>query len=145
MGINTFFKIFFFKAWGQCKCNGSMAVYSSSWSSFQSKVQKDNDAFLYLCMYFSLLGSVFLSVVSTVLGIVCVRVFFKPLLVCFFCRVEVCSLLLAHGADPTLLNCHSKAAVDAAPTRELHDKLSCMLLSIYCSKWKVNSVSWTLL
>ncbi|XP_029212832.2 poly [ADP-ribose] polymerase tankyrase-1-like [Acropora muricata] len=39
-------------------------------------------------------------------------------------RVEVCSLLLAHGADPTLLNCHSKAAVDAAPTRELHDKLS---------------------
>ena len=40
-------------------------------------------------------------------------------------RVEVCSLLLAHGADPTLLNCHSKAAVDAAPTRELQDKLSC--------------------
>ncbi|KAK2573093.1 Poly [ADP-ribose] polymerase tankyrase-1 [Acropora cervicornis] len=39
-------------------------------------------------------------------------------------RVEVCSLLLAHGADPTLLNCHSKAAVDATPTRELHDKLS---------------------
>lgn len=47
---------------------------------------------------------------------------------CFFgpFRVEVCSLLLAHGADPTLPNCHSKAAVDAAPTRELHDKLSCM-------------------
>ncbi|XP_073238296.1 poly [ADP-ribose] polymerase tankyrase-1-like [Porites lutea] len=39
-------------------------------------------------------------------------------------RVEVCSLLLAHGADPTLLNCHSKAAVDAAPTKELQDKLS---------------------
>ena len=43
-----------------------------------------------------------------------------------YTRVEVCSLLLAHGADPTLLNCHSKAAVDAAPTRELQDKLSCM-------------------
>lgn len=43
-------------------------------------------------------------------------------------RVEVCSLLLAHGADPTLLNCHSKAAVDAAPTRELQDKLSCMIV-----------------
>ena len=53
------------------------------------------------------------------------------IIVIYFClfsttRVEVCSLLLAHGADPTLLNCHSKAAVDAAPTKELQDKLSCM-------------------
>ena len=46
-----------------------------------------------------------------------------------YTRVEVCSLLLAHGADPTLLNCHSKAAVDAAPTRELQDKLSCTIIS----------------
>ncbi|KAG7251367.1 hypothetical protein CRUP_032684, partial [Coryphaenoides rupestris] len=30
-------------------------------------------------------------------------------------RVEVCSLLLSHGADPTLLNCHSKSAVDMGP------------------------------
>ena len=34
-------------------------------------------------------------------------------------RIEVCSLLLSHGADPTLLNCHSKSAMDVAPTREL--------------------------
>lgn len=40
-------------------------------------------------------------------------------------RVEVCSLLLSHGADPTLLNCHSKSAVDMAPTPELKDRLTC--------------------
>lgn len=39
-------------------------------------------------------------------------------------RVEVCSLLLSEGADPTLLNCHSKSAIDVAPTRELQEKLS---------------------
>ncbi|XP_076060253.1 tankyrase isoform X2 [Oratosquilla oratoria] len=39
-------------------------------------------------------------------------------------RVEVCSLLLAHGADPTLLNCHSKSAIDAAPSRELQERLT---------------------
>ncbi|XP_027889222.1 poly [ADP-ribose] polymerase tankyrase-1 isoform X1 [Xiphophorus couchianus] len=39
-------------------------------------------------------------------------------------RVEVCSLLLSHGADPTLLNCHSKSAVDMAPTPELKDRLT---------------------
>jgi len=54
-----------------------------------------------------------------------------------YTRVEVCSLLLAHGADPTLLNCHSKAAVDAAPTRELRDKLSCMIISCILKKKKV--------
>lgn len=51
-----------------------------------------------------------------------------------YTRVEVCSLLLAHGADPTLLNCHSKAAVDAAPTRELQDKLSCTIISCILKK-----------
>lgn len=51
-----------------------------------------------------------------------------------YTRVEVCSLLLAHGADPTLLNCHSKAAVDAAPTRELQDKLSCTIISYILKK-----------
>ena len=40
-------------------------------------------------------------------------------------RLEVCSLLLCHGADPTLLNCHSKTAMDAAPTRELQHRLAC--------------------
>jgi len=39
-------------------------------------------------------------------------------------RVEVCTLLLAHGADPTILNCHSKNAIDVAATQELKDKLS---------------------
>uniref|UniRef100_T1I1W7 Poly [ADP-ribose] polymerase n=1 Tax=Rhodnius prolixus TaxID=13249 RepID=T1I1W7_RHOPR len=39
-------------------------------------------------------------------------------------RLEVCSLLLSHGADPTLLNCHSKSAIDAAGTRELRDRLA---------------------
>ncbi|XP_077992722.1 poly [ADP-ribose] polymerase tankyrase-2-like [Glandiceps talaboti] len=38
-------------------------------------------------------------------------------------RIEVCSLLLSHGADPTLVNCHSKNALDAAPTRELQERL----------------------
>ncbi|XP_076345953.1 tankyrase isoform X1 [Tachypleus tridentatus] len=39
-------------------------------------------------------------------------------------RTEVCSLLLSHGADPTMLNCHSKSAVDVAPSRELQERLS---------------------
>ncbi|XP_062307267.1 tankyrase, TRF1-interacting ankyrin-related ADP-ribose polymerase b isoform X3 [Osmerus eperlanus] len=39
-------------------------------------------------------------------------------------RVEVCSLLLSHVADPTLLNCHSKSAVDMAPTPELKERLT---------------------
>lgn len=40
-------------------------------------------------------------------------------------RLEVSSLLLSHGADPTLLNCHSKSAIDVAPTRELQERLAC--------------------
>ncbi|XP_056631369.1 poly [ADP-ribose] polymerase tankyrase isoform X2 [Diorhabda sublineata] len=39
-------------------------------------------------------------------------------------RLEVCSLLLAEGADPHQLNCHSKSAIDVAPTRELQEKLA---------------------
>lgn len=39
-------------------------------------------------------------------------------------RVEVCSLLLSEGADPTQLNCHSKSAIDVAPTRELQERLT---------------------
>lgn len=42
-------------------------------------------------------------------------------------RVEVCSLLLSEGADPTQLNCHSKSAIDVAPTRELQERLACKL------------------
>ncbi|XP_062925150.1 poly [ADP-ribose] polymerase tankyrase-1 isoform X1 [Mobula hypostoma] len=39
-------------------------------------------------------------------------------------RVEVCSLLLSHGADPTLVNCHGKSAMDMAPTPELKERLA---------------------
>ncbi|KAH0504359.1 Tankyrase-1 [Microtus ochrogaster] len=39
-------------------------------------------------------------------------------------RVEVCSLLLSHGADPTLVNCHGKSAIDMAPTPELRERLT---------------------
>ncbi|KAK9871342.1 hypothetical protein WA026_011608 [Henosepilachna vigintioctopunctata] len=39
-------------------------------------------------------------------------------------RVEVCSLLLSEGADPTQLNCHSKSAIDVAPTRDLQERLA---------------------
>lgn len=38
-------------------------------------------------------------------------------------RVEVCSLLLSHGADPTLTNCHGKSALDIASTKELQDRV----------------------
>lgn len=40
-------------------------------------------------------------------------------------RVEVCSLLLSEKADPTLLNCHNKTAIDSAPTRDLQDRIAC--------------------
>ncbi|XP_063216299.1 poly [ADP-ribose] polymerase tankyrase-like [Bacillus rossius redtenbacheri] len=39
-------------------------------------------------------------------------------------RTEVCSLLLSEGADPTLLNCHSKSAIDVAPSRDLQERLA---------------------
>ena len=39
-------------------------------------------------------------------------------------RVEVCSLLLCHGADPAALNCHSKSAMDLAGSRELQERLA---------------------
>lgn len=45
-------------------------------------------------------------------------------------RVEVCSLLLSHGADPTLVNCHGKSAVDMAPTPELRERLTCKYAQI---------------
>lgn len=56
-------------------------------------------------------------------------------------RVEVCSLLLAHGADPTLLNCHSKSAVDAAPTRELQEKLACKYAIVFSPRLQL-SCTW---
>eukprot|EP00794_Sanderia_malayensis_P005571 gene5571-6259_t len=38
-------------------------------------------------------------------------------------RIDVCTLLLCHLADPTIVNCNSKNAMDLAPTRELMEKL----------------------
>ncbi len=38
-------------------------------------------------------------------------------------RIDVCTLLLSHGADPTLANCHGKTALDIAASRELRDKI----------------------
>ena len=35
----------------------------------------------------------------------------------------MCSLLLSHGADPTLVNCHNKSALDLSPTADLREKL----------------------
>jgi len=49
-------------------------------------------------------------------------------------RVEVCSLLLSHGADPTLLNCHSKSSVDMAPTPELKERLTCECVGLHLHK-----------
>lgn len=40
-------------------------------------------------------------------------------------RVEVCSLLVSEGADPHRLNCHSKSAIDVAPSRDLQERLTC--------------------
>lgn len=50
-------------------------------------------------------------------------------------RVEVCSLLLSHGADPTLLNCHSKSSVDMAPTPELKERLTCECAALGSPCW----------
>lgn len=38
-------------------------------------------------------------------------------------RVEVCSLLLSHGADPYLVNCHGKTVLDICSTKELQERI----------------------
>jgi len=40
-------------------------------------------------------------------------------------RTEVSTLLLCCGADPTLVNCHSKTALDLAPTEDLRQRIEC--------------------
>ena len=57
-------------------------------------------------------------------------------------RLEVCSLLLCHGADPTLLNCHSKTAMDAAPTRELQHRLACEWHGRGRATWDTSGTTW---
>ena len=44
-------------------------------------------------------------------------------------RSEVCTLLLCHGADPTLTNCHSKSALDLAASSDLQAKIECKPIS----------------
>lgn len=48
-------------------------------------------------------------------------------------RAEVCSLLLSEGADPMQLNCHSKSAIDVAPTLELQERLACEFFFFFLS------------
>lgn len=38
-------------------------------------------------------------------------------------RAEVCSLLLAHGADPFQANIHEKMAIDLTPNSELQERI----------------------
>ena len=42
-----------------------------------------------------------------------------------YIRMEVCSLLLSHGADPTIPNCHSKTALDLATSDQNRERLDC--------------------
>jgi len=42
-------------------------------------------------------------------------------------RSEVCTLLLCHGADPTLTNCHNKSALDLAASCDLQTKIDCKI------------------
>ena len=57
-------------------------------------------------------------------------------------RVDVCSLLLSHGADPSVLNCHSKSAIDVCPSDDLQEKLQCMYTDFQAHSteynWKAN-------
>lgn len=52
-------------------------------------------------------------------------------------RAEVCSLLLSEGADPTQLNCHSKSAIDVAPTLELQERLACEFFFSFLHNYSV--------
>lgn len=52
-------------------------------------------------------------------------------------RVEVCSLLLSEGADPTLFNCYSKSPIDVAPTRELQQKLICEYFFVFNNSFTI--------
>lgn len=53
---------------------------------------------------------------------------------CFSVRTEVCTLLLCHGADPTLVNCHTKTAIDLASSDELKQRIDCEFALVYsCS------------
>lgn len=44
-------------------------------------------------------------------------------------RADVCSLLLAHGANPLISNCHGKTALDLAPSEDLRKKIECTVMN----------------
>ena len=54
-------------------------------------------------------------------------ILYHAYLLCFplLSRMEVCTLLLCHGADPTMPNCHSKTPIDLAPTEDIKQKIEC--------------------
>lgn len=52
------------------------------------------------------------------------------MLIAVIYRMEVCTLLLCHGADPTIPNCHSKTAIDLASSEELKQKIECKSTSL---------------
>ena len=58
-------------------------------------------------------------------------------------RTEVCTLLLCCGADPTLVNCHSKTALDLSPTEELRQRIECKVIEVVVSStaWGVGDAS----
>ena len=45
-------------------------------------------------------------------------------------RLEVCSLLLANGADPNLANCHSKSTLDVSPSPAVAEKINSVFNSL---------------
>ncbi len=40
-------------------------------------------------------------------------------------RSDVCTLLLLHGADPTINNCHGRTVLDLCLSEELRKKIEC--------------------
>ena len=39
-------------------------------------------------------------------------------------KMEVCSFLLSHGANPTLYNCHDNSALFLAPSQEMSNRIA---------------------
>ena len=52
------------------------------------------------------------------------KILFVILMCVYIYRMEVCSLLLSHGADPTIPNCHSKTALDLTTSDQNRERLN---------------------
>lgn len=50
----------------------------------------------------------------------------------------MCTLLLCCGADPTLVNCHTKTALDLAPNEELRQRIECKMADILAISGSLN-------